>query len=133
MRRSRFDRPARVELLPLIDVVFLLLAVFLYSMVAMVRSHVIPVSLPPLATGEASGFSTVLVISIESNGRLSVGGDEVAPDGLAPLLRELRESDTELAVLINADQNATHGAVTKVYDTLRLVGQERVFLVGQPE
>ncbi len=133
MRRSRFDRPARVELLPLIDVVFLLLAVFLYSMVAMVRSHVIPVSLPAIATGESGGFSTVLVLSIESNGRLSIGGDEVDSDGLAPLLLERRKGDTDLAVLIHADENATHGAVTSVYDVLRSVGQERVFLVGQPK
>ena len=132
MRRSRFDRPMRAEMLPLIDVLFLLLAVFLYSMVAMVRSHVVPVDLPQLVTGEGKSLAVVLVISIELDGTLSVGGDVVDLDGLGSRIRERRVAESELQVVINADRDARHGVVTEVFDRVRAAGQERVLIVGRP-
>jgi biopolymer transport protein ExbD len=132
MRRSSFDRPARVEMLPLIDVLFLLLAVFIYSMLAMVRAHVVPVELPQLATGENRDLSVVLTISIEENGALAVGGEEVELDVLEERLRERRAGEPELSVVINADREARHGVVTEVFDRVRAAGQERVLIVGRP-
>jgi biopolymer transport protein ExbD len=120
-----------VELLPLIDVVFLLLAVFLYSMVAMVRSHVVPVTLPSLTTGETRALPAVLVVSVDREGSLSVGGEGVRPEDLEDVVRLRRDAAADLAVVVNADREATHGDVTHVFDALRAIGQERVFLVGR--
>lgn len=132
MRRSRFDKPARVEMLPLIDVLFLLLAVFVYSMLAMVRSHVVPVDLPQLVTGEGKSLSVVLVISIEEDGAITVAGEEVDLAGLEKRLRERREAESDLQVVINADREARHGVVAEVFDRARAAGQERVLIVGRP-
>ena len=132
MRRSSFDRPARVEMLPLIDVLFLLLAVFVYSMLAMVRAHVVPVDLPQLVTGENRDLSVVLTISVEEDGTVAVGGEEVEFDELEDRLRERREGEPELSVVINADREARHGVVTEVFDRVRAAGQERVLIVGRP-
>ena len=132
MRRSSFDRPARVEMLPLIDVLFLLLAVFVYSMLAMVRAHVVPVDLPQLVTGENRDLSVVLTISVEEDGTVAVGGEEVEFDELEDRLRERREGEPELSVVINADREARHGVVTEVFARVRAAGQERVLIVGRP-
>jgi len=132
MMRSRFDRPARVELLPLLDVVFLLLAVLLFSMVTMVRSHVVPVNLPALATGEAQDLPAVLVIGVERDGQLSVAGEAIEIAGLEAVLLERRATSEDLAVMVHADRDARHGDVTRVFDGLRAAGQERVYLVGKP-
>ncbi len=132
MRRSSFDRPARVEMLPLIDVLFLLLAVFVYSMLAMVRAHVVPVDLPQLVTGENRDLSVVLTISVEEDGAIAVGGEAVELDGLEERLRERRAGEPELSVVINADREARHGVVTEVFDRVRAAGQERVLIVGRP-
>ena len=132
MRRSSFDRPARVEMLPLIDVLFLLLAVFVYSMLAMVRAHVVPVDLPQLVTGENRDLSVVLTISVEEDGAIAVGGEAVELDGLEERQRERRAGEPELSVVINADREARHGVVTEVFDRVRAAGQERVLIVGRP-
>ncbi|MDF1800607.1 MAG: biopolymer transporter ExbD [Planctomycetota bacterium] len=133
MRRSSYDRPARVELLPLLDVVFLLLAVLLFSMVTMVRSHVVPVDLPSLATGEARELAAVLVLSVEAGGQLSLAGEPIDTPALEAILRERRAAASDdLAVMVHADREARHGDVTRVFDVLRAAGQERVFLVGKP-
>ncbi len=132
MRRSAYDRPPRVELLPLIDVLFLLLAVFIYSMLAMVRAHVVPVDLPQLITGESRDLSVVLTISVEENGQVALGGEAIDLQALEGRLRSSREHTPELAVVINADRNARHGVVTEVFDRVRAAGQERVLIVGRP-
>ena len=132
MRRSSFDRPARVEMLPLIDVLFLLLAVFVYSMVAMVRAHAIPVDLPQLVSGETHDLSVVLVVSVEEDGTISVGGEELDLGAVGERLRERRAASPELSVVINADRDARHGTVTEILDAVRAAGQERVLIVGRP-
>ena len=132
MRRSSFDRPARVEMLPLIDVLFLLLAVFVYSMVAMVRAHAVPVDLPQLVSGETHDLSVVLVVSVEEDGTISVGGEELDLGAVGERLRERRAASPELSVVINADRDARHGTVTEILDAVRAAGQERVLIVGRP-
>lgn len=132
MRRSPFDRPARVEMLPLIDVLFLLLAVFVYSMVAMVRAHAVPVDLPQLISGETQDLSVVLVISVEEDGAISMGGEQLGLEEVAERLRERRAASPELSVVINADRDARHGTVTEIFDAVRAAGQQRVLIVGRP-
>lgn len=133
MRRAgTWDRPARLEVLPLLDVVFVLVIVLLYSVVAMVRAHAVPVDLPGLATGEVPDGDSVLVVSVREDGAMLVGGDPIDGEGLVRRVRAMRAATPDLAVLLNADQDARHGAVAAALDRIRAAGQERVFLVGVP-
>lgn len=132
MRRSPFDRPARIELLPLMDVIFLLLAVFVYSMLSMVRAHVIPVDLPGLVSGEARDLPAVLLISLDATGCVYLAGQETSLDRVQERLRERRAQEPELAVVLQADREARHGSVALVLDMLHAAGQERILLVGRP-
>jgi len=133
MMRRTWDRPPRLEILPLIDVVFLLLVVFLYSMMTMVRSYAMPVDLPELGTGQDQAASAVLVISLDRDGTLYAGGEAIEVESLAGRLTELRERTPELQVFLNADGSVEHRAVTRILDELRAVGQERVMIVGRRE
>jgi len=118
--------------LPLLDVVFLLLIVLLYSVVAMVRAHAVPVDLPALATGEAPDLPAVLVVSVRADGTTLVGGEPMEGPALLEHVRALRAEAPELAVLLNADVAARHGDVARTLDRVRAAGQERVLLVGVP-
>ena len=133
MRRRGHAGAPRVEMLPLIDVVFLLLVVFIYSMLTMVRSYVIPVELPELGTGETRDLPSVLVVSLEADGRLMVGGAEAEIDGLKETVATLRDANPELEVLVNADAAARHGDVVQIFDRIRAAGQDRVLIVGRPD
>ncbi len=111
-RRSRaesYRRRPRVELLPLLDAVFLVLAVFLLGVVRMVRSYTVPIDLPAMASG------------VEQ----SVPGREAFLGGRAPY-------DPELQVLLQADRRARHGDVSALLDAVRASGATRVLLVAAP-
>jgi len=119
-------------MLPLLDVIFLLLVVFVYSVVAMVRAHAVPVDLPVLATGEEVRPEAVLVVSVRADGTVLAGGEPLDGPSLAERVRALRAAAPELAVLLNADAGARHGDVAAALDRVREAGQERVLLVGIP-
>ena len=131
-RASRWDRGARVEMLPLLDVVFLLLAVFLLSVVRMVRSYAVPVDLPALATGAEEDVPAVLLLGMDAEGRVFVAGEATELGAARDRVARALEADPELKVLLQADRDARHGDVAKLLDVVREVGAGRVLLVAEP-
>ncbi len=71
-RIRREYRSARLEMTPLIDVVFLLLTFFIYSFVVMVDARVAPMRLTPLATGGPAGPGAAQWVSIDAAGRYAL-------------------------------------------------------------
>lgn len=131
MKRRHWDRPARVEMMPFIDVIFLLLVVFIYSMTTMVRSYVVPVELPALASGEFRDLSHVAVVTVEEDGALSLDRVKLPLDALVVSLRERAAADPDLKILLNASADARHGRVAAVLDRLRSADLAQVFLVAE--
>jgi biopolymer transport protein ExbD len=120
-------------MLPLIDVVFLLLVVFLYAAVTMVRAHVVAVELPELLTGEAGRLPAVLVVGVDREGEVSVAGEPVDRAELIRRLNERSAAEEDLEVLVHADARALHGDVVGVLDAVRAGGLRRVLIVGRDE
>lgn len=85
----RNDHSARIEILPLIDVVFLLLTFFIFSMLVMVRLEVMSVKLTPLGTGKKMEPSQVeaWTINIDRRGRLMLGNEPITVDDLTKKLQ----------------------------------------------
>lgn len=131
-RAAHWERGARVEMLPLLDVVFLLLAVFLLSVVRMVRSYAVPVDLPALATGVQAEVPAVLLLGVDARGRLFAAGEETTLPDLRERLRAQLAGDPELRVLLQADREARHGDVAALLDAVREEGAGRVLLVAEP-
>jgi biopolymer transport protein ExbD len=130
-RVKRARRRARVEMLPLIDVLFLLLAVFLLSIARMVRSYSIPVELPQARTGVEEQLDAVLLLSVDADGQPYVAGEAFALDEVRQQVAERVQADPSLQILLQADRGAEHGAVAEVLDAIREVGGGKVLLVSR--
>ncbi len=128
-RRRRVDGRPRLEMMPLIDVIFLLLVVFMASLFQMVRAYVLPVELPDVVSGAQADLGPVLVVSVEADGDVVVEGQALATEALLAAVAQRRAAEPDLAVLVNADEAARHGDVVAVYDVLRSAGQARVHLI----
>ncbi|MFA9476754.1 ExbD/TolR family protein [Phycisphaerales bacterium AB-hyl4] len=89
----RHDLTPRVEMLPMLDVIFLLLTFFIYSLLVMVRAEVLPVELVPVGTGEAAQTGTVKAITIDRAGQIYLNREPVDNDTLDSRLSELAEAD----------------------------------------
>lgn len=75
--------------MPLIDVIFLLLTFFIYSMMTMVRAEILPVQLQTLTTGRAAEPAAIMALTIDAQGGLYLNRVPIAPDRLDVRLNEI--------------------------------------------
>ncbi len=123
-----------MELTPLIDVVFLLLTFFVFSMVLMVRAQVLDVELPALTAGRAGERTESITVAIDQSGGVFVDGRAVSIEDLPNAVSERREgASSEVPILIAVDAGGRAGRLIEVADVLTGAGITRFSVVGQPE
>ena len=117
-------KKARVEMLPLIDVVFLLLVFFIYAMVSMVMHHGIKVDLP--SAGSASmEQEDYISISIDADNQLFLNQEPVEIQGLAERIKAQR-GESNKPVFIDGDSKADLGLAIELLDDLKKAGIEEI-------
>jgi biopolymer transport protein ExbD len=117
---------ARIEIIPLIDIMFFLLASFM--MVSLSQTHMkgIRVNLPsgpPPATQQKKDYVSIKV----REGNVVTFDDRIIPpDQVLPQLYQLHQGNPEIKISISADGMAMHGDVITVLDEVRRVGITKV-------
>lgn len=121
--RSRTLARARIEIIPLIDVIFFLLATFVLFTLSLNRISNIEVTLPvtrPL--GSIVPDESLTTVTVTANGALSWNGAPIAPSELAGRFEYLRETHADPRVLIGGDVHARYGSAVAVLDAARGAG-----------
>jgi biopolymer transport protein ExbD len=135
MRLDANVRPSgedRLELTPLIDVVFLLLVFFLAA-TTFARDEVdMDLELPESSSGEASERPHPIVIQVLSDGALTVDGRVVTIEALHQKLRAAAVRDKDQEVLIRGDTRVRFGAVAQAFDACLAASLKRVSIAAQP-
>jgi biopolymer transport protein ExbD len=121
------QRRARIEILPLIDIVFLLLVFFIYAMLSMAVHRGVPVNLPSSSSSEIEKKLT-LSVAIKDSGDIVLDRDRVPLKDLAPRLRAKAAITEDLGVLLFADREVSCQLLVKVLDQIRIAGVTRVSL-----
>ncbi len=125
-------RSPRIEMLPLIDVVFLLLVVFIYAMLSMAVHKGLPVALPTSSTAQEEESEPVS-ITVAADGDIFVDKNPVALADLAAVLQQRAQADPETGVLIFADRSLPYQSLFQVLDQVRLAGLSRINLQAESE
>ena len=128
--RRVHTRPPRVEMLPLIDVVFLLLVVFIYAMLSMAVHKGMPVDLPASAQVRTEQVQP-LSVTIEADGAIFLNKIPVGLENLADLLRRQPGVDAETGVLLFADRRLSYQQLFDVLDRIRQAGLHRISLQAE--
>ncbi len=119
-------RKARIEIIPLIDVIFFLLATFMVISLSMVKNQGINVNLPTARTSASEDRSKSVTITVTETGDVYLDKDRIALSVLPKQLKELKTQDPELKVFINGDAKAYFESAIKVLDEVRLAGITKV-------
>ena len=109
-----------INILPMIDVIFSILAFFIISSLFLTRSQGLPVDLPSAQTAQPEQ-SVQLNITLEQDGKMFLDRQPIELEDLKAALTEKIQPDSESVVIINADEKVEHGKVVKVMDRLRQV------------
>ena len=130
--RAMGERKARVEILPLIDVIFLLLCFFIYMTMMMVVQKGIFVDLASSKSGmDIKEEKKMLTLSIDREGQIFLNKEMVAGDRLEARLIELKKEDPVL--IINADEDVAHRDVIRLLDLVRQAGMGEIIFTVEPE
>ncbi len=122
----RSKRKARIEIIPLIDIVFFLLATFVMVSPSMVKSRGIGVNLPKAETAtrqEMGGDkSSVTVVTVTARGEIYVNKEMIAQTKLADYFKNLKARNKDPQILVNGDDQAVLGKVIFILDEARKAG-----------
>ena len=117
-RGKRFS--PRIDIAPLVDVVFLLLLFFMLTS-RLVSMPAIQVDLPDSATAEVTPPQE-LVVSITEQGRVFLGEEPISVESLPQAIEGLLGQGEDPAVRVRADRNAAVELLIRVVDGLKLGG-----------
>jgi biopolymer transport protein ExbD len=124
------QRKVRIEMLPLIDIVFLLLVFFIYAMLSMAVHRGLPVVLPASSTSKVDKH-LVLSVTVKTDGTIYVDKEQVTLTGLAGFLEKKARSDRQPGVLLFADRNLSYQKLFRVLDQIRSAGISRISLQAE--
>ncbi len=125
-------RRARIEIVPLIDIVFFLLATFVMVSLSMVKSKGIPVTLPGASTGTPQPREDFATVTIAADGALFFDKQAVTLEQLGAAMKAFAEGRAEPRVFINGDAKAELGVAIAVLDKARALGITRMAFETRP-
>jgi len=124
------SRKSRIEMIPLIDIVFLLLVVFIYTMLSMAVHHGLPVSLPTSSVAEIEKH-LVLSVTVKSDGTVYVNKVQVALEDLTQTLESKAMGHPNPGVLLFADNALSYQRLFQVLDRIKMAGLSRISLQAE--
>ena len=129
----RSKRRPRIEIIPLIDIIFFLLATFMMVSLSMVKNRGIHVNLPAASTGAPQEPGDFATISIDATGGLFFNKRPVTAAQLGDELKQLLSSNSDPRVFINGDAKAEFGKAIAVLDEVRSLGIRKVAIETRPK
>jgi biopolymer transport protein ExbD len=124
-RRAR-KRP-ELPLVPLIDVLVMLVLFAYVTMQARVGST-LNITLPKVDTAGKNDFKSTVTVAIDKDGSVSFNGKNVTDEQLISLLKEVRNVDKDIPVLIKADETTQLKKLAFVMDACRKTGLNKFSL-----
>ena len=112
---------ARIEIIPMIDVIFFLLVFFMISTLSMTINRGLPVNLPTAATAQKEVRENVNV-TVTQDGKMFLNKQPITLRDMGQRVKAALASDPQLTVVVNADGQVLHSTVVDILDELRLAG-----------
>jgi biopolymer transport protein ExbD len=131
-RYAGIRKRARIEMLPLIDIVFLLLVFFIFAMLSMAVHRSLPVALPVSSTSQIDK-ELHLTVTVQKDGAVYLDKVMLTRQELQVVLRDkaamaLAQDDKSVTVTLFADKEISYQELYSILDIIRTAGISNVSL-----
>jgi biopolymer transport protein ExbD len=124
-------KKARIEIIPLIDVIFFLLATFVLFTLSLNTPQGVPVLLPQSDSGVERDTAGTATVSVTEQGSLAWDKEFVDLSDFLNRLKAFYTTNPEGRILINGDENAPFNQAIYVFDEARKAGFKKIFIETQ--
>jgi len=126
------QKKARLEIIPLIDIMFFLLASFMMVTLTMTKQHTIAVNLPAASATNTNLKPDNITLAVTATGQVMLEKKAVTLDELAVELKQRLSINKDLPVYISGDATTPHGSMIAVLDYVRRCGVTKVAFNVKP-
>jgi biopolymer transport protein ExbD len=119
-------KKARIEIIPLIDIMFFLLASFMMVSLSQTTMKGMKVNLPIGSSGQTQSKKDYVSLSVDRDGYTYFDKEKIPLEEILPRLRKLYITNPEAKIFIRGDAEAVHGNVTRVLDQIRSSGYTKI-------
>ncbi len=109
LKKLRKTKKGRIEIIPMIDVMFFLLATFMLASLAMQQINSIPLNLPK-GKAQSSSIENNITISIDANNNIYINKQLSNDSNFSRIIKPLLNNNDK-PIIISADKNCQHGTV----------------------
>jgi biopolymer transport protein ExbD len=120
------EKKSRLEIIPLIDIMFFLLASFMMVTLQMQIVRTLKANLPTATLATSTTKPDIVNLNVNKDGDVSVDDKAVALPELFSMLTNRYSLNTNLPVYITGAEDATHGSVMFVLDFVKRAGIRNV-------
>ena len=113
---------ARIEIIPLIDIMFFLLASFMMVSLSQTTMKGMKVNLPTGSSGQTQSKKDYVSFSVDRDGYIYWDKEKIEYPDVPGKLRGLYQTNPDAKIFIRGDREALHGNVTRLLDQIRSTG-----------
>jgi biopolymer transport protein ExbD len=113
---------ARIEIIPLIDIMFFLLASFMMVSLSQVTMKGWKVTLPEGSSGKVQSKKDYISLSVDKDGIYYFDKEVIKLEAILPRLQAIYRTNPDAKIFIRGDADAVHGNVTRMLDQVRSSG-----------
>ncbi|ALP67568.1 MULTISPECIES: ExbD/TolR family protein [Paraburkholderia] len=126
------EEKARIEIIPMIDIMMFLLVFFMLATLKMIQGAGIKLDLPQSSTAEQLQQTVKVSIGVTKNDELYLDAKQVTPTELTARLEGLVHDAKKVDVAIAGDEGTSYKNIVKVMDLVRAAGISSVALATNP-
>src|SRR5438045_1845216 len=119
-------KKARIEIIPLIDIMFFLLASFMMVSLSQTTMKGMKVNLPIGSSGQTQSKKDYVSLSVDKDGYYYFDKTRIALEEILPKLKQVYATAPEAKIFIRADRDSLHGNVTRMLDQIRSSGFQKL-------
>jgi biopolymer transport protein ExbD len=115
-------KKARIEIIPLIDIMFFLLASFMMVSLSQVQMKGMKVNLPTGVSGETQNKKDYISLSVDRDGFFYFDKERVDIEKLTQILQQVHQATPDAKVFVRGDTESIHGNVIRLLNVVRSAG-----------
>jgi biopolymer transport protein ExbD len=115
-------RKARIEIIPLIDIMFFLLASFMMVSLSQVHVKGMKVNLPTGISGQTQSKLDYVSLSVDRDGQIYYDKQKVEPNEVYQKLVQVHRISPGAKIFIRGDRDAYHGDIIRLIEQVRAAG-----------